>query len=110
MTVAVISAGEQRTPSVMMVHGCRVARVTLLAWAVSAAVCVSAAGAEPGGTTPGAAEAARREESGAAVDFEATVAGVLVRRCVECHAGSDAEGELDLTTAAGLAAGGTATT
>jgi len=80
--------------------------VLTVAWAAHACSRVSAAGAEPGGSPPETAEAARREESGAAVDFEATVAGVLVRRCVECHAGSDAEGELDLTTAAGLAAGG----
>ncbi|MDA0818576.1 MAG: DUF1549 domain-containing protein, partial [Planctomycetota bacterium] len=38
--------------------------------------------------------------------FEQTAADVFLRRCVECHAGSEAEGGLDLTTAAGLTAGG----
>ncbi len=40
------------------------------------------------------------------VDFEATAADVLLRRCLECHAGEDAEGGLDLTSGPGLAAGG----
>ena len=31
--------------------------------------------------------------------FEQTAADVFLRRCVECHAGSEAEGGLDLTTA-----------
>src|SRR6185436_2395673 len=34
------------------------------------------------------------------------VANILVRRCVECHAGAESTGGLDLTTAAGLAKGG----
>ena len=38
--------------------------------------------------------------------FEQTAADVFLRRCVECHAGSEAEGGLDLTTAAGLTGGG----
>ena len=39
-------------------------------------------------------------------DFEATAGDVFLRRCIECHAGEEAEGGLDLTTAAGLVAGG----
>lgn len=41
-----------------------------------------------------------------AAEFEATAGDVFLRRCIECHAGDEAEGGLDLTTAAGLAAGG----
>ncbi|MBX9579915.1 MAG: PSD1 and planctomycete cytochrome C domain-containing protein [Gemmataceae bacterium] len=39
-------------------------------------------------------------------DFEAEVAPVLLRRCLECHSGADPSGKLDLSTAAGLAKGG----
>ncbi|MBX9627773.1 MAG: PSD1 and planctomycete cytochrome C domain-containing protein [Gemmataceae bacterium] len=39
-------------------------------------------------------------------DFEAEVAPVLLRRCLECHSGADPSGKLDLTTADGLAKGG----
>jgi hypothetical protein len=39
-------------------------------------------------------------------DFERAIAPILLRRCVECHAGPDASGKLDLTTSQGLRAGG----
>ena len=41
-------------------------------------------------------------------DFEKEVGPLLVRRCLECHAGADPAGKLDLSTAAGLAKGGKA--
>jgi hypothetical protein len=47
-----------------------------------------------------------REGHDTADDFEATAADVFLRRCLECHAGEDAEGGLDLTSGMGLAAGG----
>jgi hypothetical protein len=40
------------------------------------------------------------------LDFRAAVAPVLERNCVKCHQGPDAKGGLDLSTSAGLAAGG----
>ncbi len=39
-------------------------------------------------------------------DFEKTVAPVLLKHCVECHAGAEPAGGLDLSTSKGLAAGG----
>jgi hypothetical protein len=39
-------------------------------------------------------------------DFEKQVAPLLVRRCLECHAGDDPAGKLNLATLAGLRAGG----
>ena len=41
-------------------------------------------------------------------DFERDVAPLLVRRCLECHSGTEPAGKLILTTAAGLAKGGKA--
>ncbi|MCA9064336.1 MAG: PSD1 domain-containing protein, partial [Planctomycetaceae bacterium] len=38
--------------------------------------------------------------------FEAEVAPLLIRRCVECHQGPDPSGGLNLTSAEGLTAGG----
>ena len=46
------------------------------------------------------------ESTTAANGFEDSVADIFVRRCLECHAGDDAESGLDLSTAAGLSAGG----
>ena len=40
------------------------------------------------------------------VDFEQHVAPVLIRRCLECHKGSDPSGSLSLETADGLSKGG----
>src|SRR5947207_12276205 len=39
-------------------------------------------------------------------DFEKTIAPILLGHCLECHAGAEAAGGLDLTTAKGVAAGG----
>ena len=39
-------------------------------------------------------------------DFEKQVAPVLVRRCLECHAGDDPAGKLSMTTLAALRTGG----
>ena len=39
-------------------------------------------------------------------DFERQVAPILVRRCLECHAGDDPAGKLNLATPGGLRAGG----
>jgi Protein of unknown function (DUF1553)/Protein of unknown function (DUF1549)/Planctomycete cytochrome C len=39
-------------------------------------------------------------------DFEGDIAPLLIRRCVECHSGPDASGNLRLTTHDGLLAGG----
>ncbi|MEZ6086810.1 MAG: c-type cytochrome domain-containing protein [Pirellulaceae bacterium] len=39
-------------------------------------------------------------------DFESDIAPLLIRRCVECHQGSNPSGGLLLTTRAGLHAGG----
>lgn len=39
-------------------------------------------------------------------DFESETASLLIRRCVECHRGSEPSGGLDLTTEDGLRAGG----
>jgi len=43
---------------------------------------------------------------GDADGFQARVAPLLAARCLECHRGAGAEGGLDLSTEAGLAAGG----
>ncbi|MEZ6065761.1 MAG: DUF1553 domain-containing protein [Planctomycetaceae bacterium] len=40
------------------------------------------------------------------VDFDQTVAPLLIRSCLECHSGLEPEGRLDLSNAAGLARGG----
>ena len=48
----------------------------------------------------------RAGAGGAADEFTARIAPLLAARCVSCHRGEGAEGELDLSTAAGLAAGG----
>lgn len=40
-------------------------------------------------------------------DFERTVAPLLAAKCLECHSGAKPEGELDLSTMAGVAKGGT---
>lgn len=45
-------------------------------------------------------------EPGFAVDFERDVARVLIRRCLECHKGTEPSGGLSLETAAGLRTGG----
>ena len=39
-------------------------------------------------------------------DFERVVAPILLRACVECHAGPEPAGKLDLTNRKGLLAGG----
>jgi hypothetical protein len=39
-------------------------------------------------------------------DFEKQIAPILVRRCLECHAGDEPAGKLNLTTGAGLRLGG----
>ncbi|HLH29511.1 MAG TPA: DUF1549 domain-containing protein, partial [Acidimicrobiales bacterium] len=44
--------------------------------------------------------------AGDAPDFEKQVAPLLRARCLNCHAGPRAKGDLDLTTARGLLAGG----
>ena len=44
--------------------------------------------------------------SASAVDFEREVASILIRRCVECHAGVEAAGKFELTTADGIGKGG----
>ena len=44
--------------------------------------------------------------SASAVDFEREVAPILIRRCVECHAGAEAAGKFELTTADGIGKGG----
>ncbi|MGE3310486.1 MAG: PSD1 and planctomycete cytochrome C domain-containing protein [Limisphaerales bacterium] len=43
---------------------------------------------------------------GARVDFERQVAPILIRRCVECHSGTDPSGHLDLTRRQTAVAGG----
>ena len=43
----------------------------------------------------------------AAIDFDRQVAPLLAARCLECHNPTDHRGDLDLTTATGLAKGGT---
>ncbi len=54
-----------------------------------------------------AAFAVDAEAKDAAVEaFESSVADVLLRRCIECHGGTEPEAGLDLTSASGLAAGG----
>jgi len=40
------------------------------------------------------------------LDFEAQIAPLLIKRCVECHQGSEPAGNLSLTTQAGLLKGG----
>ena len=54
------------------------------------------------GILPAAAAAAADD----AAAFDAGAGGVIARRCLECHAAADPAGGLDLTSAAGLAAGG----
>ena len=44
--------------------------------------------------------------AGDAVDFDRTVAPLLAGRCLDCHAGAEAKGGLDLLTAKGVADGG----
>ncbi|MFM8250702.1 MAG: PSD1 and planctomycete cytochrome C domain-containing protein [Planctomycetota bacterium] len=46
------------------------------------------------------------DEAPAKVDFEKEVAPLLLARCLECHSGPESAGKLNLTTAAGLLAGG----
>lgn len=41
-----------------------------------------------------------------AQDFEKEIAPILVRRCLECHSGSEPKGKLGLTTRAGMLKGG----
>lgn len=43
---------------------------------------------------------------GAESDFEATIAGIFSKRCLECHTASEPSGELDLTQAASFFLGG----
>src|SRR5438309_11798162 len=44
--------------------------------------------------------------TGGAADFDTTVAPLLAGRCLECHTGAGAKGNLDLSTATGVARGG----
>ena len=41
-----------------------------------------------------------------AIEFETEIAPIIVRRCVECHNGRSAKGDLDLTTRDGWLSGG----
>ncbi|MDB4639276.1 DUF1549 domain-containing protein [bacterium] len=47
-----------------------------------------------------------QEKQFAAIDFDSQVAPLLIKRCVECHQGTDPSGGLSLTSREGLVAGG----
>jgi hypothetical protein len=47
-----------------------------------------------------------QEKQLAAIDFDSQVAPLLIKRCVECHQGTDPSGGLSLTSREGLVAGG----
>ena len=68
-----------------------------------AAVLVTVVVAVMGGTVSAAADP---EDASGAANLQVAATEVFLRRCIECHAGDDAEGGLDLTTAKGLAVGG----
>src|SRR4051794_29752674 len=55
--------------------------------------------------TIGAARPARAADA-AALDFDGRVAPVLIRRCLDCHAGLDPKGGLDLSRRAAALRGG----
>jgi len=65
--------------------------------AVRAAICAALMVAGIAGSQAVAVEPA---------DFEATAAGVFLRRCIECHAAADPSGGLDVTSQTSLARGG----
>ena len=46
------------------------------------------------------------DRGGSPNDFDATVAPILVRRCLDCHSGADPKGKLDLSRRASAFAGG----
>ncbi|HEU4751513.1 MAG TPA: c-type cytochrome domain-containing protein, partial [Armatimonadota bacterium] len=74
----------------------------LLAPCLTVAASVLAAAATPAKTAPRAQEPART----AAGQFDAQVAPLLARACIQCHNGSLKQGGLDLTTAKSALAGG----
>lgn len=47
-----------------------------------------------------------RNEIDSEVDFESEIAPILVTRCLQCHQGEAPDGNLDLSSSAGLMAGG----
>ncbi|MCA9270422.1 MAG: hypothetical protein KDA41_18195, partial [Planctomycetales bacterium] len=75
-------------------------------WGAALAACAAPALAQqPAAPQPDDPQHAQRMAQGLEL-FKASVRGVLVKRCLECHSGAEAEGEFDITSREALLKGG----